>query len=298
VRQTWFARIFERCVLAAAAIVAACNDVALVGGPNDAADRGQDATSADHREDGALRDASSEEDGAVALPIALFNGRDFAGWEKYLGPPNGGTDPQGAADPSGVFSVVVADNAPAIRISGEVWGALTTLAEFENYHLSMEFKWGSHPVWPPLTARDSGLMYHSIGPFGAVKAGGGMLADPPGSGWFMTSMELQIAENDVGSYYSLGPIVVSGGVYSVPATAQYEHPVGAWNVVEVFVFANESVQLVNGHAVARVNGAMLVSNDDARPLTRGKIQLQSESMEIFLRAITLTPIERIPPDLL
>jgi hypothetical protein len=285
-------------------MVAACNDVTTADDAGDAGDaalfdRGHDAFFPEDRDDAAApRDATNEEDVTIAPPTPLFNGRDFTGWEKYLGPPNGSTEPQGAADPNGVFSIVVVDNAPAIRISGEVWGALTSLAEFENYHLSMQFKWGSLPVWPPLTSRDSGLMYHSVGPFGAVKAGGGMLADPPGSGWFMTSMELQIADNDLGSYYSLGPITVNGGVFTVAAAAQYENPVGAWNVVEVFAFGNESVQLVNGHPVAHVKGATLVVNDDARPLTRGKIQLQSESMEIFLRSIVLAPIAEIPPDLL
>jgi hypothetical protein len=296
---TRLARTFEQSSVVAIALVVSCSDVAMV-------DDFEDAALADHRMDAALTDRSEDagsREGAMAdeagnLPIMLFNGRDLTGWDKYLGPAYGSTVPQGSADPSGVFSVVVTDNAPAIRISGEVWGALTSVAEFENYHLSLEFKWGSHAVWPPLTSKDSGVMYHSVGPFGAVQKGGGMLADPPGSGWFMTSMELQIADNDLGSYYSLGPIVVNGGVYSAPASAQHENAVGTWNLIEVFVFGNESVQLVNGHRVAHVQGAVLALNDDVRPLTRGKIQLESESMEIFFRAITLAPIDEIPPDLL
>jgi hypothetical protein len=232
--------------------------------------------------------------------VRLFNGLDFTGWDTYLGPPTGSQVPVGMnRDPSGVFSVVMIDAAPAIRISGETWGVLVTREEFENYHLRAEFKWGTHPVWPPLTVRDSGMMYHSVGPLGAVKAGGGALADPPSSGYFMTSMELQIAQDDVGSCYSLGPIALDGGAFAQVASGQYEKPVGEWNSVEVFVVGNESVHLVNGQKVVHVEGAMLIDADGGRvPLTRGKIQLQSESMEIYFRAITLSPIDRFPPALL
>ena len=113
----------------------------------------------------------------------------------------------------------------------------------------------------------------------------------------MRSMEFQIANGDLGSYYALGPITVNDGVYFVPAAEQHENEVGTWNIVEVFVYGNDSVQLVNGHPVVRVTGATLVENDDVRPLKRGKIQLQSESMEIYFRAVTIEPIAAIPPAL-
>jgi hypothetical protein len=284
------------------AMLAACDGAGSGASLGDAspADLGEDPISAERARDVAAptddpKDGANESD--APGPRDLFNGHDFTGWEKYLGPPYGSTEPLGANDPKGIFSVVETDNAPAIRISGEVWGALTTIEEYGNYHLRAEFKWGPLPVWPPLTGRDSGLMYHSVGPFGAVKAGGGPLADPPGSGWFMRSMEFQIANGDLGSYYALGPITVNDGVYFVPAAEQHEDEVGTWNIVEVFVYGNDSVQLVNGHPVVRVTGATLVENDDVRPLKRGKIQLQSESMEIYFRAVTIEPIAAIPPAL-
>jgi hypothetical protein len=239
-------------------------------------------------------------DGTVLEAVALFNGRDFAGWDTYLGPPNGAMQPVGLnRDPQGVFSIVMVDGGPAIHISGEIWGALTTQREFENYHLRAEYKWGTHAVWPPLTGRDSGLLYHSVGPFGAVQVGGGMLASPAGTGSFMTSMEFQIADNDVGSCYSLGPITVNGGAFASGAPMQFENPVGAWNTVEIFVLHDESVHVLNGHPVVHVRGATLNESDGgSAPLVRGKIQVQSESMEVFFRAITLAPIQQIPIELL
>jgi hypothetical protein len=111
-------------------------------------------------------------------------------------------------------------------------------------------------------------------------------------------MELQIAENDLGAYYSLGPITVGDGVFSVSASGQYEEPLGDWNSLDVFALGSESVQVVNGHQVVHVTKASLHDGDGgAVPLTRGKIQLQSESMEIFFRAVTVTPITQIPPAL-
>jgi hypothetical protein len=262
------------------------------------------------RLEGSVQDASSRDEPSSMIrdedqgetgngTTELFDGRDLSGWETYLGPPLGSQDPIGTGrDPNGVFSVVSMEGAPAIRLSGEDWGSLTTRQEFANYHLRAEYKWGTHAVWPPLSVRDSGLMYHSVGPFGAVKAGGGALADPPLSGYFMTSMEVQIAQGDVGSYASLGPITVDGGPYYIAASGQYENAVGSWNLVEVFTVGNEAVQLVNGHAVAHVKNAMLAQEDGGRvPLTKGKIQLESESMEIYFRSISLESIDRIPDGL-
>jgi hypothetical protein len=80
----------------------------------------------------------------------LWNGRDLSGWDTYLGRPHRSSDVPGLQknakgeyveplgvnrDPRGVFSVVTADGAPAIRISGEVYGGLITRSEYENYHL-------------------------------------------------------------------------------------------------------------------------------------------------------------------
>ena len=95
------------------------------------------------------------------------------------------------------------DGAPAIRISGEIYGALTTRAEYENYHLRFEFKWGEQR-WPPReqAVRDSGCCYHAVGPHGASY------------GFWMRSFEFQIQEGDCGDFYSLAGVIVD--VEAVP----------------------------------------------------------------------------------
>ena len=69
--------------------------------------------------------------------------------------------------------MVEADGRPAVLISGEIFGAITSKDEFENYHFRVEFKWGEKR-WPPRekAVRDSGVLYHCVGPQGASGAAG------------------------------------------------------------------------------------------------------------------------------
>lgn len=98
--------------------------------------------------------------------IRLFNGKDLAGFHTYLGLPHGKHRPLGLDnDPDGVFSVT---KDGLIRISGEVNGALETADEYENYHLSVEYRWGERR-WPPRedAERISGVVVHCTGPEGS-----------------------------------------------------------------------------------------------------------------------------------
>ncbi len=130
--------------------------------------------------------AGAEEDGWVAL----FNGKDLAGWETYLGKPHGGTRAVGLnKDPDRVFTVVRLDGRPALRVSGQVPGTLTTLREYGDYWLRLEFKWG-RKKWPPeeKAPRNSGVLYHGFGGHGAI------------AGMCMRSHECQIREKECGDY--------------------------------------------------------------------------------------------------
>jgi hypothetical protein len=76
----------------------------------------------------------------------LFNGKDFQGWDTYLGPPlnSSGTKlsdiPVGLNnDPDHVFSIVNQDGENLIRISGTGFGAISTHEEYDNFHLQLKF---------------------------------------------------------------------------------------------------------------------------------------------------------------
>ncbi|MBT8302309.1 MAG: DUF1080 domain-containing protein, partial [Maribacter sp.] len=109
----------------------------------------------------------------------LFTGEDLEQWNTYLGPRFGpdvsweNIESQPAIghnnDTLGVFSIVDLDGASVLRISGQVWGGIFTKREFENYHLQLQFKWGTEKWYPregPSDKRDSGLLYHGIGTHG------------------------------------------------------------------------------------------------------------------------------------
>src|SRR5881628_1687810 len=65
--------------------------------------------------------------------IQLFNGRNFDGLDVYLAPPPGSKEPLGLNnDPRGVFTITNADSRPAIHVSGEIYGGVSTKAEFTN----------------------------------------------------------------------------------------------------------------------------------------------------------------------
>ncbi len=247
----------------------------------------------------------------------IWNGKDLAGWETWLGRPHKAIEVPGLPrnekgeytkdvgldqDPKGVFTVVDVDGAPAIRISGEVWGALTTKEEFENYRFRAEFKWGQKK-WPPRekTVRDNGLLYHAVGRHGAQ------------SGFWMKSFEMQIQERDCGDFHSLagakvdvaavrkdpkGPLVYTPGAPVVAGVAQRilkspdaEKPSGEWNTVEFYCHGQTSVHVVNG--VVNMVLTNLRHGDD-RPLTKGRIQIQSEGAEIYWRNLEVKPLTEIP----
>lgn len=248
---------------------------------------------------------------------SLFNGKNLDGWQTYLDKPNAETFVDKAAsqrlnhDPSHVFSVVTVDGEPALRVSGEIYGGINTLAEFENYHLRLEFKWGQLK-WPPKLdqPRDSGLLYHSVGVHGTP-----ML--------WMESFEFQIQEGDTGDYWGVMNVLADipagqnkAGKYvyqpgSPPLLFQdktangrtclksldNEKPSGQWNTVDLYCYGGTCVHVING----KVNNVLLntrhLVNGQAVPLTKGKIQIQSEGAEVFYRHISAEGIDRLPAGL-
>ncbi|MFM7743830.1 MAG: family 16 glycoside hydrolase, partial [Verrucomicrobiota bacterium] len=89
-----------------------------------------------------------------------------------------------AGDPKSVFKFAPDGN---FVVSGEGYGAITTLGAYRDYHLVIEFKWGQK-TWGKRESRsrDSGILVHCYGPQGAV-----------GGNW-MASIEAQIIEGGVG----------------------------------------------------------------------------------------------------
>jgi len=215
----------------------------------------------------------------------LFNGVDFSGWDRYLGKPTDNDPALGLDnDPRGVYSIVMLDGEPAIRISGEIWGSLLSEREFCDFRLHAQYRWGTLQY----TYKDSGIMFLSGGPLGAVNAGGNPLSDPIGSGAFMVSAEFQITPGDVGSLYNLGPVAFDQSLHSPGSEADPSQ----WNDVDITLQDDVASLVLNGHEVSRASGFVLNwPYEPATALRCGKLQLQSEGAEIFFRHVE---IEELP----
>jgi hypothetical protein len=253
----------------------------------------------------------------------LFNGNDLSGWDTYLGPPwnteTGKFDTVGApglnSDPDKVFSVVREDGEAAMRISGQHFGGISTVEEFSNYHLTLEFKWGQAKYPPKDSAkRDSGLLYHAVGPHAADGA------------FWMRSQEFQVQEGDCGDYWGVAGAefdiqasraAPAGGegqsnyVYDPAAelleftertsvgrhavkSPDAEKPSGEWNTLELYCLGDTAVHVVNGVIVMKLYNSKQVIGDGTAPLKKGKIQIQSEGAEVFYRRITIENIRALP----
>ncbi|MGM0531164.1 MAG: 3-keto-disaccharide hydrolase [Bacteroidota bacterium] len=238
----------------------------------------------------------------------VFNGEDLENWETYLGTPiDGHEDLAEEATPEQVFSVTQLEGENVIRISGEVNGSLATSKEFENYHLHMEFKWGDKVYGN----RNSGLLYHSYGPFGAA------------IDTWMNSHEMQLMTGNVGDSYRMGDTYCEipvreteeenykfdpegereafgeDGVSKIAAkSSDYENPIGEWNEIDLYCYGRQSVHVVNGETVMVNYNSGRYENGEVNPLASGQVQIQSEGGELFVRNVKVRDIEEIPGEVL
>src|SRR5262249_1563504 len=239
----------------------------------------------------------------------LFNGKDLSGWETFLLRSNPGDTNYGLnVDPEKVFSLTEIEGGPVIHILGKYWGGIITTQEFANYHLRLEFKFGEKR-WPPRAnaVRDSGICYHCVGRLAELTY--------PGP----RSFEFNIAEHDVGEFWSVDGTIVDAEVVPITdseaftawcerneakgprvkfqkggkkqtfksggfmAAGDFEKRVGQWNTLDLYAVGDRSVHVVNGQVALVLSGLRQKVKGQEVPLTKGRILLQTESAEIFFR---------------
>ncbi|HUG69981.1 MAG TPA: DUF1080 domain-containing protein [Pirellulaceae bacterium] len=244
-------------------------------------------------------------------PIKLFNGRNLEGFYTWI------RDLK-YADWNKVFTV----KDGMIHVSGDGYGGLITNREYRDYHLIVEFKWGDK-TWGNREdrARDSGILVHCWGPNGGY------------SNTWMASIEAQIIEGGVGDILVLtGSDPITGQVLPTSLTAEItkdrdgekvwkkggeritlssgrinwygrdedwadkvgfrgkddvESPHGEWTRLEVIADG--------GHLIYKVNGVVVNEAFEAKP-DFGKILLQTEQAEMFVRRFELWPLGKAPPE--
>ncbi len=247
---------------------------------------------------------------------------DLSQWEVWIGVPHSSVQglPKGTphsadvtqgtpmgldSDVLDIFTTFEEEGETILHVSGEIYGGLTTKAAFRNYHLQMQAKWGDKKWEPRLNdKRDSGLLYHCQGEHGAF--------------WkvWKSCLEYQIQESDFGDFIPLAGVkasfrgtleggnpkydptastyVKSDGHY-ISAIKEPDSPHGEWTKVDLYVFEDRAIHVVNDEVVFALKDALTV---DDRPLVEGQIQLQSEAAEVFYKDITLRTIEALPADLI
>ncbi len=251
--------------------------------------------------------AISPDDG----PIRLFNGRNMEGLYTWI---KGET----YSDPNKVFTV----QDGMLHISGNGYGGIITNQRYRDYHLIVEFKLGDRTWGDRIDrARDSGLLLHCWGPDGGY------------SNTWMASIEAQIIEGGVGDILVLtGSDPDTGQVLPTSLTAEttkdrdgelvwkkggepstisagrinwygrdvdwadtigfrgredVESKHGEWTRMEVIADGS--------HLTYKVNGIVVNEASAAKP-DAGKLMLQTEQAEMFVRRFELWPLGKAPTD--
>jgi hypothetical protein len=231
---------------------------------------------------------------------ALMNGKDLAGWYTYI--QGEGKD----KDATRVFSVedgsihvykTPPEGKPKI-------GYIATTAEYSNYRLRFQYKWGDVPPGAkPNPKRNAGLLYHITGDDGSRAP----------DVW-PTCVQCQVAEKRTGEIVMLGtsatttidpekpsPTYKEGGKEIITpryakgperVTIAASHEKDGWNRVEIEVRDAAAVHIVNGQPVARFTSAVApIADGSWTPLVKGRIGFQAEGFEIFYRDIEIEPLE-------
>jgi hypothetical protein len=234
----------------------------------------------------------------------LFNGKDLTGLTTWL------KDTK-RSDPRRVFRV----EDGMLRITGDGFGYVSTEKQYRDYRLVVEYKWGDRTDGGKFV-RNSGILLHATGPDGNA------------GGVWMSSIECQLAQGCVGdaivirgkgadgteipvritSDVVLGsdmrprwsengkPRVFTGGqlwwthhdadfkeFLDTRGKNDVESPRGEWTRVECVCQDNR--------ITIRVNGTTVNSAYEVFP-PGGKILLQSEGFELFVRKFELHPLDK------
>jgi len=255
---------------------------------------------------------------------SLFNGRNLEGWEMFMATPDPAWDVPGMdrgadgkyhepigknRDPLQVFKIETVDGTPAIHVSGQGFGVITTRESFANFHLRLQVKWGKRKWGYKLNApRDSGLLYYVHG--------------EPGfdHDTWPRSVEFQIQEHDTGDLFALGTQIMVNARHEgnrwlydpqgLPTLfvqkrpignrciklADHEKPQGEWDTLDLICFDGDSIHIVNGKVVMRLHNAERLDGASPSPLRAGQISLQTEGAEVYFRDIQIRALVAVPQE--
>lgn len=187
--------------------------------------------------------------------VSLFNGKDLSGWTYHL------------RDPDVKMEDVWSVTDGVLVCQGKPAGYIRTKDEFENYKISLEWRW-------PEKGGNSGLLVHTVGKDNV----------------WPKSLEVQLGSGNAGDFWVIGGVTIDmpdiekrrKGRRHLNLTDGSEKPIGEWNTMEVVCDGGEVTVHVNGELVNKCSDCSV---------TKGTISLQSEGTEIHFRNIKLTPLK-------
>ena len=188
--------------------------------------------------------------------ISLFNGKDFAGWAKYITPEPG-------SSPDITWTVTNG----VIRCTGKPFGYLMTTQVYADFKLHVEYRW-----YDKAEQMNSGIFVFKTG---------------PDTFFLPKAIETQLKKGSAGDFVLLSKATLNGldnpKNRSVKKRADSsEKPDGEWNSVDI---------VVKGNTIeSSVNGVLQNTGKDAYA-SAGQICLQSEGGPIEFRNVI---IETLP----
>jgi hypothetical protein len=248
---------------------------------------------------------AADEPVAPKETVSLFNGKDLSGLTPWL------KDTKNE-DPRRVFRVTDGQ----IHITGDGFGYLATEKAYKDYRVVIEYKWGKKTDGGKYV-RNSGLLLNAVGPHGGA------------NGTWMSCVECQLAQGCVGDLICIRgkdekgetiPVSITsdvvigpdkrprwsekGGTKTVFTSRQLwwnkhqpgfeelldtrgkddvESPLGEWTKVECVCAGGTITVIVNGTTVNKAY--------DVFPAA-GKILLQSEGFELYVRKFEIAPAKK------
>lgn len=219
----------------------------------------------------------------------LFNGKDFNGWNIIT------DNKQSDVELFSVEDGMIRTHKGLENNSLQPFGELITEKEYENYILTLEYRWGDKKFKPrDENVRDAGVLFHAFDE----------------DIFWASGAECQIQEGDTGDLWLIG---VRGST-KLEASNNHYHPDGdtftkgedpknryqsfprnwfwekdGWNKIVIEVTEDKASFIINGKVVNEVFDLARYHEDSEewKPLTKGKILLQAEGAEIFYRNIYL-----------
>jgi hypothetical protein len=228
---------------------------------------------------------------ATAGSTPRFGAHDLPGFYVYV------RDRPVNQDPDQVFTV----SDGVLHASGKQFGYVATVQEYENYRLTLQYRWGTE-TWEPRKgkARDSGLLFHMTGPdkvwphsieFQIIEGGtGDVLLVDGASMAFDEELRPRLSAGakptadgrlDHGRVNWEGRSPEWKDVFGFRGARDLEKPAGEWNTLDLVVDHDTFEYTVNGTVVMKGRGA--------QP-QKGRIVLQSEGAEVFFRNFALRPL--------